>query len=103
MRTCRYNEEDLLKVANREISVAECASIYGTTPRAVYNVLNRKHLTIRKVKVEIITPYQTKVCSSIEEASNELQCSTTTIKNALSGKRVPFLEKENIKVRRVGI
>ncbi len=98
MRQRIYDIEDLKKVANGEMSIQECANKTHTSVRGTYHALYRYGLYIRKIRIKITTPFKTIITTSIEEASKELQCSRASIKNALSGKKVSFMERENIKV-----
>ena len=82
-RITNYNLADLELIENHKATLKEIADKYGVSVNAIRCALYNRRMRVRARKVLIKTPYQTKVCKSIAEASRELGISYLTILKAL--------------------
>lgn len=92
----KYLDEDIEAVTNGLITIDDLAKDYGVSKETLRRYLNRHGYYIRKVKIKIVSPYQTQVALSIQECADTLKLSRTTIERALSGQRVKVLEELGI-------
>ena len=91
-----YNEDDLQKLSNGELDIKEVCEKYGRNERQVKDVMRYRGLKVPSRLIKIETPYQVKIVSSVEEASDTLKVSDTTVRQALNGKRIKLFEELEI-------
>lgn len=88
---------DLLKIVEGEISVAEYAKARGIKVCSVYQAIKRRGLKL-KVKYRLTSPYTIKEYDDLESIAQDLHCSVKSVKNAIAGKWVKFIDELQIKI-----
>lgn len=94
----KYDIKDFEDVASGKKDVNSMCEYYNVSHKAFILAMNRKGYYLRKRRIKIMTPNQTKVVSSISECAYELKVSDETIRNCLKGKRIKLFDEMNIKI-----
>lgn len=94
----KYDIKDFEAVASGKVDVKSMCDFYGVSHKAFVLAMNRNGFYLRKTKIKIKTPNQTKVVSSISECAYELKVSDETIRNCLKGKRIKLFDDMGITI-----
>ena len=94
----KYDIKDFEKVVNGNTTIQEMCAHYNVSRQTFIRAMNKKGFYLKKTKLRIITPNQTKVVSSISECSYELKVSDETIRNYLKGKPIKLFDEMGIKI-----
>jgi len=98
MNKKKYDEKDFIKYDNKAITVQELCAKYNVSLNTMRKAINRRGIHPLKKRIIIKTPYKTVVCESVNDASDELKVSRTTIYYALKGQRIPLFEETGIEI-----
>lgn len=94
----KYDIKDFEDVIKGKVSIQYMSEYYKVSKEAFIKAMNRKGYYIKKTKIKITTPHQTKIVFSINECAYELKVSDTTIRNYLDGKKVKLFEDMGVKL-----
>lgn len=92
----KYLDEDLEAITKGLVTIDDLAKDYGVSKDTLRRYLNRHGYHLRKVRIKIKDPYNTRVVSSIQECADTLKLSRYTINRALNGERIKVLEELGI-------
>jgi len=94
----KYLPEDFDKYERKEVTVQELCQKYNVSLNTMRKAINRRGIHPLKKRIVIKTSYKTVVCESVNDASDELRVSRTTIYYALKGHRIPLFEEMGIEI-----
>lgn len=94
----KYLPEDFDRYERKEITVQELCQKYNVSLNTMRKAINRRGIHPLKKRIVIKTPYKTLICESVNEASDELRVSRTTVYYALKGRRIPLFEEMGIEI-----
>lgn len=94
----KYLPEDFDRYEHKEITVQDLCKKYNVSLNTMRKAINRRGIHPLKKRIVIKTPYKTLICESVNEASDELRVSRTTVYYALKGQRIPLFEEMGIEI-----
>jgi len=94
----KYEDLDFERYDKKEVTVQELCQKYNVSLNTMRKAINRRGIHPLKKRIVIKTPYKTLICESVNEASDELRVSRTTVYYALKGHRIPLFEEMGIEI-----